>query len=800
MKFTLSWLKRHLDTVAGLEEICEKLTAVGLEVEDVADPGRTYAPFKVARVKSAEPHPDADKLRVLVVETADHGALQVVCGAPNARAGMKGVFAPEGTYIPGLDVTLKKTAIRGVESNGMMVSEREMLLSEEHNGIIEVDESWDVGTPMARIFGLDDPVIEINLTPNRVDCAGVRGIARDLAAAGLGTLKPLEAAPVAGAFASPVGVRIEDEEGCPLFLGRYIRGVKNGPSPEWLRQMLKNLGMKPISALVDITNLMTLDLCRPLHVFDADKIRGDLLLRPAKAGEAFEALDGQTYTLQPHMTAICDERGAISLAGIIGGESTKCEDGTQNVFLEAAYFSPSRIARTGRDLQIGSDARYRFERGVDPEFTFAGMELATRLILDICGGEASEVVQAGQAPAWRREIALDSGYVARLTGVEVEGARQKAVLESLGFTVTGAGPFTVVPPAWRGDIGGKADLVEEIVRIVGFDKIPALPVQGEASVPAPAETPLLSRIRRARAALTARGMHECITWSFLGEAQARRFGANDNHIAALRLKNPISADMDVMRPSILPNLIEAAQRNEARGYPSAALCEVGPVFSGAGPADQAMIAAGIRSGENAARSWAERDAARPVDLFDAKADALAALAACGAPVENLQISRDAPAHYHPGRSGALRLGPNALAFFGEIHPAILDEMDIKFPVAGFEVFLQNVPAARRKTGREKPLVRLEPLQPLSRDFAFLVEEKTEAASIVRAAMAADKALIRHAEVFDVYTGKGIEPGKKSVALSVTLQPVDRTPTDKDLEILAQKVIESVAAKTGGVLR
>ncbi|MCC6599013.1 MAG: phenylalanine--tRNA ligase subunit beta [Alphaproteobacteria bacterium] len=800
MKFTLSWLKRHLETDAPLGKICEKLTAIGLEVESVDDPGMLYAPFKVALVEDAAPHPDADKLRVLQVKTAEGPKLQVVCGAPNARAGMKGIFAPEGTYIPGLDVTLKKTAIRGVESNGMMVSEREMCLSEEHNGIIEVDAHYEIGTPMAQIFGLDDPVIEINLTPNRPDCAGVYGIARDLAAAGLGKLRSLDCAAMPGSFPTPVGVQIEDQDGCKLFLGRSIRGVKNGPSPQWLQKLLKSVGLKPISALVDITNLMTLDVCRPLHVFDADKIAGDLVLRGAVPDERFEALDGETYALQPHMTAICDDNGVISLAGIMGGERTKCDEGTQNVFLEAAYFNPARIARTGRDLQISSDARYRFERGVDPAFTLAGIEMATRLILELCGGEAGEIVQAGETPQWEREITLDPAYTAQLTGVDVPAAEQKAILESLGFAVNGASPFTVQPPAWRGDVEGKADLAEEIIRIYGFEKIPSLSVHSETALPSPAETSLLARGRKARAALGARGLNESITWSFIGETQARHFGANDNQIAALRLKNPISLEMDVMRPSILPNLIEAAMRNNARGYPSAALCEIGPVYAGTKPEDQAIVATGIRAGEHGPRNWADANAARSVDLYDAKADALAALAACGAPIDNLQISRDAPSYYHPGRSGALRLGPNVMGFFGEIHPGILEETGVKFPVVGFEVFLQNIPAPRKKTGTEKPFLHLEPLQPLSRDFAFLVKEEVEAAAIIRAAMGADKALIRSADVFDIYTGKGIEPGKKSVALSVTLQPVEKSLTDKDIESLAQKVIESVCAKTGGTLR
>lgn len=804
MKFTLKWLKQALDTTASLEEICAKLTAIGLEVESVEDKAKTYAPFKVAYVESAEQHPDADKLRVLKVKTADHGTLQVVCGAPNARAGMKGVFAPEGTYIPGLDVTLKKTAIRGVESNGMMVSEREMCLSDEHNGIIEVDAKFEIGTPMAEIFGLDDPIIEINLTPNRADCAGLYGIARDLAAAGLGTLKPIDANPIKGTFKSPISVTIEDTQGCPLFLGRIIKGVKNGPSPAWLQDLLKSIGLRPISALVDITNFMTMDHARPLHVYDANKIKGNITVRATKAGETLEALNDKTYTLESGAVGIYDDSGVIGLGGIVGGTSTGSENDTVNVFLECAYFDPMRIAKAGRALGVTSDARYRFERGVDPEFTHTGIELATKLILEICGGEASEIVQAGKTPDWSRVIDLDPAYTYKLTGVDVSAAEQKQILESLGFTVedpkNNGAPFKVTPPSWRGDIGGKADLAEEVVRIVGFDKIPALSVHSAESVPHAAETPMLARVRQARAALTARGLMECVTWSFLADENARAFGANDNQIKALTLTNAISSEMNVMRPSILPNLIEAAVRNEARGFSGAALCEVGPIYKGVQPQDQAMVATGIRSGSNADRHWADSNAARSVDVFDAKADALAALAAIGAPAENAQVSRDAPSYYHPGRSGSLRLGPTVLAYFGELHPAVLEELDAEFPVVGFEIFLDNIPAPKKKSGTEKAFLKLDALMPLTRDFAFLVDAKTEAGNIVKAAIGADKALITAAEVFDIYTGKGVEDGKKSVALTVTIQPKDQTLTDKDIEALMSKIIDAVCNKTGGSLR
>lgn len=799
MKFTLTWLKRHLDTDATLDEICEKLTSIGLEVEGVEDNAKTYAPFKVAYVESAEQHPNADRLRVCRVKT-DQGVLQVVCGAPNARTGMKGIFAPEGSTIPGTGTVLKKGVIRGVESCGMLVSEEEMALPETIDGIIEVDDKYPLGTPIGEIYGLGEAVIEINLTPNRADCAGVYGIARDLAAAGLGTLKKLDDKPASSKSKSPVSVTIEDTEGCPLFLGRYIKGVKNGPSPDWLQKLLKSVGLRPISALVDITNFLSHDAARPLHVYDADKLKGGIAVRKTKGGENFDALNDKSYETLPGAVGIYDDSGLIGLGGVVGGTSTSCDEKTVNVFIEAAYFNPERISRAGRDLQINSDARYRFERGVDPEFTFTGMEIATRLVLELCGGEAGELVQAGKAPDWKRQIDYDPAYLKHLIGIDVKPEAQKKILEALGFEVSDKTPWSITPPPWRGDVHGKADITEEITRITGLDSLPSTSVRAEHLAVSLAETPLLSKMRRARHALAARGMDECVTWSFIGKEQAQQFGINDNKLlAALTLKNPISSEMDVMRPSVLPGLIAAAGHNAARGYADVALCEIGPVFKNVKAEGQMITASGIRAGNAGPRHWADALSARPADSFDAKADALAALEACGASVANLQISRDAPSHYHPGRSGALRLGPNVLAYFGEIHPGILEDMDIKTPVSGFEVFLQNIPEPRRK-GTGKPLLKLAALQPVMRDFAFLVDAKTEADLIVKAALAADKALIREAQIFDVYTGKGVEEGKKSLALSITIQPQEQSLTDSGLEELAQKVIASVIQKTGATLR
>lgn len=799
MKFTFGWLKEHLDTNATLAEITGKLTALGLEVERVEDRAATYAAFRVAHVLSAEKHPDADRLRVCIVDTGKE-KLQVVCGAPNARAGMKAVFAPAGSVIPGTGVTLKKGNIRGQESNGMLVSEREMGVSEESEGIIEIAADVAVGTPFAALYGLDDPLIEINLTPNRADCAGVCGIARDLAAAGLGKLKPLNDTAVKGSFDSKIKVHFDfskgDEDACPLFIGRYIKGVKNGPSPDWLQKRLKSIGLRPISALVDITNYLSYDLCRPLHVFDADKIRGDLRLRLSKKGEKFRGLDEKDYTLEDGMTAICDDSGVINMAGVMGGESTGCADNTVNVYLEVAYFNPLRTARTGRKLAINSDARYRFERGIDPAFTIPAAEIATRMILDMCGGEASSIVKTGEVPAWKRAIAYDPAYVKQLAGFDVAPAKQKEILTALGFEIDGK--WNVQPPSWRADVEGRADIVEEIVRVTGYDAIPPVSMKKPFSVTHNAETPSLTLARKARTALAGRGLNESVTWSFMPSVLAENFGGNDN--TALRLANPISADLDQMRPTPLPNLIQAAGRNAARGFSDAALYEVGPAFTGAKTNGQRLVAACVRHGHKGPRHWAGVTESRDTDAFDAKADALAVLESCGAPASRLQVTRDAPGWYHPGRSGALRLGPNVMAYFGEIHPALLEEMGVKSAVSAAEIFLDSVPVPKKPGGTAKPLLKLSAFQPVARDFAFVVDRNTESAALVRAAQDADKTLIDRVEIFDIYEGKGVEDGKKSVAINVVFQPYEQTLTDADIESLCKKIIDSVAAKTGGKLR
>ncbi len=805
MKFTFSWLKDHLDTEATLDEVCEALSMLGLEVEGVEDRASDFAPFVAARVLAAEPHPRADRLRVCLVDTGRE-EVQVVCGAPNARAGMMGVFAPSGSWIPGSALRLKKAAIRGVESNGMLLSERELGVSDEHEGIVELPDNAPLGAPYARIAGLDDPVIEIGLTPNRSDCAGIRGIARDLAARGLGRLKGVpgwgEAVP--GAFDSPVQVRLElggAADACPLFAGRYIRGIRNGPSPKWLQDRLRAVGLRPISALVDITNYFTMDMARPLHVFDADKLSGDVVVRLGRAGEEIDALDGRRYTADSTMTLICDEEKANAFGGIIGGEATGCTGETVNVFLESALFDPVRTAATGRKLGVLSDARYRFERGVDPTSAVAGMEAATRMILELCGGEASRPAVAGQEPEWRRHYRFRTERTESLGGVAVPAARSVEILQALSFKVEsgGGGALTAAPPPWRPDILGEADLVEEVLRVHGFEHIPAADFPAPEVLPAPALTRGAARAAKLRRALAAHGMAEAVTFSFMPARWAALFGGGD---AALRLDNPISSDLDCMRPSVLPNLLDAARRNADGGRMAGALFEVGPVFlPGAAaiePDGQRQVAGGVRWGATP-RHWSAP--ARPVDALDAKADALAALAALAAPLDKLRVTADAPAWFHPGRSGALRLGAVALAHFGELHPRVLEAFDAAAPIAVFEAFPDAAPVPKaRAGGKLRPALRRSAFQPVERDFAFVVAEGVAAESVLRAVRNADKALIADAAVFDVYRGKGVEPGSKSLAIAVTLQPQQATLTDADLEAASARIVTAVAKATGGALR
>ena len=805
MKFTLSWLRDHLDTDASLAQITDALTDLGLEVEEVTDPGDTLGAFRIARVIEAVQHPDADRLRLCRVETYPEGPegrteeVQVVCGAPNARTGLVGVFAPVGTHVPGTGVDLKPGVIRGQASNGMLCSERELMLSDDHDGIIDLPADAPLGVRYIDYAGLNDPVIEIAITPNRPDALGVRGIARDLAARGLGQLKPLQVTPVAGHFPSPITVTIDPalkEKGCPLFAGRVIRGVKNGPSPDWLQKRLRAIGLRPISTLVDITNFFTFDLNRPLHVFDADKVQGGLRIHPAQGGEELLALDDKTYTLSAGQMVISDDQGPESLAGIMGGEHSGCTEGTVNVFLESAYWDPITIAATGRALKINSDARYRFERGVDPAFTRDGLELATQMVLDLCGGEASDVVQDGAVPDTTRGYPFDPLRVRRLVGMDIPEADQSATLDALGFMLDGD---KAQPPSWRPDILGSADLVEEIARIASLTKLEGKPLaRPQAGVARPILTPMQVRERAARRALAGLGYNECVTYSFIDAQSAQLFGGGSE---AVRLENPISSEMTHMRPDLLPGLLQAAARNQARGALDLALFEVGPVFAGGEPGEQSLQAAGILVGNRAARD--PYGSQRKADLYDAKADAEAVLSAIGAPAK-AQIHRKLPDWFHPGRAGVISLGPKLpLAVFGELHPRLLKTYDLKGPVMGFTVLVENPPLPKARKTSRAPLV-ISALQPVDRDFAFVLGAQVEALNVVNAASGADKALIAGVQVFDEFTGPKAEAqfgaGQKSLAITVRLQPQTRSLTDEDIEAVSRKIIEKVTKATGGTLR
>ncbi len=821
MKFTLSWLRRHLDTDAPLDRITTTLSAIGLEVEGVEDRGAALAPFRIARVVEAVQHPNADRLRVCKVDAGDGRVIEVVCGAPNARTGMKGVFAPAGSFIPGTGITLKVGEIRGVKSNGMLLSAREMGLGDDHTGIVDLPEDAPVGESYARWAGLDDPVIEISVTPNRGDALGVRGIARDLAAAGLGTLKPWNPEPVPASFASPLRWEIADPRACTWVLGRALRGLKNGPSPKWLQDKLTAIGLRPINALVDVTNWFTYDLGRPLHVFDVKKTKGGVLtMRMAREGERLLALNGKEYVLTPEDGVIADEAGAEALGGIIGGEHTGCDATTTEAFIECALFDPVRIALSGRRHDIRTDARQRFERGIDPALMPPALEAATRMMLELCGGEASEVVSAGAEPNWLRSATLRFRRLAEFGGAEVPPDEAVGVLERLGFSVErrDAESVTVAVPSWRNDVAAagaldmapglpeeraraaaegcaeiepECDLIEEVLRIRGLDQVPPVSLPVASPVPRPALTPKQARAALARRVLAARGMLDCVSFGFLDADIAALFGETPE---ALRLDNPIASDLDQMRPTPVASLLLAAARNAARGFGDVALAEVGGGYRDRTPEGQIQIAAGVRTGATP-RHWAEPS--RPMDAMDAKGDAFALLAALGVPMPALSVTADAPGFYHPGRSGVVRQGKQVLATFGEIHPKVLAALDLPGPAVAFEVFLDAIPEPKR---RRRGPPDLPPFQPVRRDFAFLVDETVPAEAVLKAARSADRALITDVALFDRYAGERVPQGKVSLAIQVTLQPREATLTDTQIEAVADRVVSAVAKATGAVLR
>ena len=788
MKFTLSWLKEHLDTTASVEAVVEAMTMAGLEVEHVENPAAKLAAFSVAKVVEAVQHPNADRLRVCQVDTVD-GRKEIVCGAPNARAGLTTIYAPLGAFVPGSGITLEARPVRGVVSNGMLCSGRELEVADEADGIVELPDTLAVGLPAAEAFGLE-AVIDFEVTPNRPDWLGVVGIARDLAAAGLGKLKDLSVTPVPGKGATTIEIRV-DGDACPQFAGRLIRGVRNGPSPAWLQRKLLAIGLRPISALVDITNLMSYDRCRPLHVYDASKLTGGIIeARLGREGETLEALDGKTYDAGPEICVIADGSGAIGLGGVMGGESTKVSETTTDVFVESAWFDPIRTAQTGRTLGLSSDAQYRFARGVDTHFVVSGLELATRLILDICGGEACEIRVAGHALAPPAPVTFDHAYVHRLTGLSVPGPRIDQILTDLGFEVRGE---MVTPPTWRRDVDGKADLVEEVARIEGFGALPSTALPEMPRAVGGVLTVRQTRVRNARRFMAARGYAEAVTWSFMRTDWAKLFGGGAD---TLRLSNPIASDLDCMRPSVLPNLIDAAARNARQGFADAAIFEVGPVFLGDQPQDQRTIVAALVA-PHPARNW---NGAAADPLFTLKADLLALMEEIGAPTLQV-VQGQASAWFHPGRSARLHLGPKTLvAEFGELHPRVLKALDAEGPMLAFELTLDAVPEPKRKPTKTKPALTLSALMPLTRDFAFLVDLAVPAGEVVRAILGADKTLISGARVFDVYQGKGVPEGQKSVAVEVAVQPTEKTLTDAEIEALSSRIVAAAAKAVGAKLR
>jgi phenylalanyl-tRNA synthetase beta chain len=798
MKFTLSWLKDHLDTTATLDEIVYALTDLGLEVEEVSNPAAKLHAFTIGKVLHAEKHPEADRLKVCRVAT-DDGELQIICGAPNAREGITVVVAKPGVYVPGIDTTIGVGKIRGIESFGMMASEREMELSDEHDGIIELP-SGEVGERFTDWLAENDPakvdpVIEIAITPNRPDALGVRGVARDLAARGLGKLKPRQEYEVAGEFPCPISVSIDADtlDGCPLFTGRMIRDVKNGPSPQWLQDLLRAIGLRPISTLVDITNYFTYDQNRPLHVFDVDKVAGGALrVHRAAGGESIVALDDKTYEFQAGMMAISDANGPESIAGVMGGADTGVTGDTVNVFLESAYWDHIQIALTGRALKINSDARYRFERGVDPAFTRPGLEQATQMILDLCGGEASDVVVAGAVPNYARAYKLDAARVQSLVGMDIPESEQRQTLTHLGFRLEGN---MAQVPSWRPDVQGEADLVEEVARIASLTKLQGRPLPRlTPGVPKPVMTPKQRREQAARRTCAALGYNECVSYSFIDQASAALFGGGTD---ATMLENPISSEMSHMRPALLPGLLQAAARNQARGFMDLALFEVGPAFHGGEPGEQHNLITGLLVGRTGPKDV--HGGSRGVDVYDAKTDAEAVLAAIGAPAK-VQILRGAAEWWHPGRHGMICLGPKkVLGVFGELHPKVLAAMDIKGPAMAFTLWPDEVPLPR-KSGATRPALQLRDLQAVERDFAFVVDAGVEALTLVNAAAGADKALIENVRVFDEFIGGSLGEGKKSLAVTVRLQPVDATLKEADIETVSAKIVDKVAKATGGVLR
>ena len=796
MKFTLSWLKEHLDTTADLDTIVNTLTKIGLEVEEVTNPASGLNGFITARAENVRMHPDSDHLHLLEVNTGSE-KLQVVCGAPNVKEGLVGIFAPVGTLIPCYNEVLKVGKIRGVESFGMMCSEKELGIGQDHTGIIELSSDTPLGKPAAEVLAID-PVVEVSITPNRAECLGVRGIARDLAAAGLGRLKPLNIPEINGTFKSPISITVKCPDACPTYVGQYIKGVNNkAESPKWMKDRLTAIGLRPISPLVDVTNYINYDLARPLHVFDADKITGNLTIRMCQNGEKFVSLEDKEYSLDDKCLGICDDAGIQCLGGIMGGAEKGCSPETKDVLLECALFKPECIARTGRKFGIESDSRYRYERWVDPKSNVWAAQYAAKMILDICGGEPAEMIVCGKEDMPEQVAYIRPSRLKDFIGIDVSAEKIIEILNNLGFKTSVEGEkIKAVSPSWRGDIEGEHDLVEEVVRMIGLDEIPAESLPHD-KFPKPILTPRQNNIVAVKHELADRGMYETVTWSFTDSGLAEKFHKS-NQPEKILLQNPIAADLNEMRPSILPNLLLGAKNNIARGYPNFSIFEVGPEFYGRHPNEQRTVAAGIRVGQTSKKDW--EHSARTFDVFDVKADALAAIAAANGPFENPQITRDAPTYYHPGRSGALRLGKNVLAYFGQLHPLICKQFGIKGNVVAFEVYLDNIPLPRNTHDKAKKKIEMSAFQPIDKDLAFVVNKDVNAANIIAAAKNADRNYISDVRIFDIYEGDNLPENKKSVAISLTFQPKEQTFTDKDIENLMNKVIVEVSKKTSGELR
>lgn len=794
MKFSISWLKEHLDTNASITEISETLTRIGLEVEEVINPAESLKDFVIAQIVEFKKHPDADKLNLLTVFDG-HENFQVVCGAPNAKLGLKGVFAKAGTLIPCYNEVLKVGKIRGIESFGMMCSEKELGLSDSHDGIVELSPNVVVGESADRAFDID-PVIEIAITPNRAECLGVRGIARDLAAAGLGIIKPLKIKEISASFTSPVNVKVEDFDACPVYVARLIKGLNNkAKTPEWMSKRLHAIGLRSISPLVDITNYINYDLARPLHAFDADKIVGDVCIRNAKDGEKFVALSGNEYVLDEKSLGICDDEGVQCLGGIMGGLNKGCSENTTSVFLESALFAPECIARTGRKFQLDSDSRYRYERWVDPKSNLLGSNYATQLILEICGGQASNIIMVGKEEFAPKIAYIRPSRIKEFVGIEVGADKIVEILNHLGFGTSFEGDkIKAISPSWRGDIEGEHDLIEEVLRIIGLDNVPAVSLPIMKSL-RPTLNVAQKNALNVKHNLATRGLFETVTWSFANSNLAKYFRKSDE---AILLSNPISADLDEMRPSILPNLLLGAKNNISKGYPNVAIFEVGPEFYGRNPGEQNLVACGMRVGSNSKKHWSNE--MRSFDVFDAKADALAAIFAAHGPSETAQISTDAPTYYHPNRSGAIRLGKNVLAYFGQLHPTVLKAFGIKGNVVGFEVYLNNIPTPKQTNDKAKKKLELSNFQPMDKDLAFIVNKDIKAIDVVMAVKNADKNLIQDARIFDIFESEAIGQDKKSLAIAFTIQPVDKSLTDKDIEELIARIAADVSKKCGGVLR